>query len=236
MNVIFNILIFVVLAFAIYFFVVLKKDKENKEAKRNLIFSVVLLLILGGLSGLTTPKKSTDVNSTNGSSSSYNQTSSSEASNKTTFDFSKIALGMTQEEVENVLGKPSEKDDTSMYYGDDDLNFQDGKLFGGSPQIIKDAKAKADENTKNKEQSSEKIKSFAKVFGNKTVAELQKKNYVYKTTTLDDGSTIYSWKTGDEQVGTLMRLDSTDMKTVVYTYDGNNDNNKIVYQGTTLIK
>lgn len=234
MNTFFNILIFTVLAFAIYFFVILRKNSENKQAKRNLIFSVVLLLILGGLSGLTTPKKTMMTNALNSNTSASSTQSLTESSE--TVDFSKISLGMTQEEVESILGKPSEKDENSMYYGENDLDFQDGKLFGGSPQVIQDAKSKQNELAKKQEQSTDTIKSFAKVFGNKTVAELQKKDYVYKSTTLADGSTMYIWRTGDEQVGTLMRLDSPDMKTIVYTYDGNNNNNKTVYRGTTLIK
>lgn len=77
----------------------------------------------------------------------------------------------------------------------------------------------------------EKLKSFAKTFGRKSVDELQQKDYVYKSTQIDSG-TMYSWNTGYNVI--LLRFDNdSDGTTIVYTLDDNNNRN-ILWSGKTI--
>ncbi|MFB9770126.1 hypothetical protein [Lactiplantibacillus modestisalitolerans] len=154
-------------------------------------------------------------------------------SQKKTYDFSKIKLGMTKSEIVKIIGKPDSDISGNLSYGDDYLALNDdGKLFSGSPDSIQkqiDAKNKA-----KKESSSNKadqLKSFAKAFGQKDVQTLQK--YVgsaYSSTETPDGM-AYGWKT---DYGMLYRLDDSSTGITHVYKDGLGDKGTELYAGQTI--
>lgn len=52
------------------------------------------------------------------------------------YDFKKLSLGMTEDYVIKLLGKPTRQTGNSLYYGKQSLIFKDGRLVRGSPRYI----------------------------------------------------------------------------------------------------
>lgn len=174
----------------------------------------------------TTSKKSPD---------STSQSHSSKSSSSKKYDFSKVKLGMTKSQVTAIMGKHTDENSSTLMYGSDDLDFQNDKLFDGSPDevhkaAIKKDKTEANESSKKRVNESQ-LKSFAKVFGQKDVETLQK--YVgsaYSSIETSQGM-AYGWKT---DYGMLYRLD--DSKTgITHVYkDGLGDSGTQLYVGQTV--
>ncbi|OUT03341.1 DNA repair protein RadA [Lactiplantibacillus plantarum] len=81
----------------------------------------------------TTSKKSPD---------STSQSHSSKSSSSKKYDFSKVKLGMTKSQVTAIMGKPTDENSSTLMYGSDDLDFQNDKLFDGSPDEVHKAAIK----------------------------------------------------------------------------------------------
>lgn len=222
------------------FFVARRRDKKTtgkitKNTWYLLLISIVTLLIAGALSPKPTKTNTTNEKTTVSSSSSSSTSSSSQSSD---FDFSKVDAGMTMDQVIQAIGKqPTDKDDNTLYYGKEDIDFSNGVLIGSSIKSIQD---KVDDKFKNdasqaskKKNDAENLKSYAQYFGNLPVENIQSKPYAYKSSKIDNGMR-YLYKVKDNSF--LVRIDTNDGYTNVYTYDGNSDEKlgEDLYTGRTI--
>lgn len=147
-----------------------------------------------------------------------------------------ITLGMSKEEVIDILGEPvaDETDET----GQEMLIFDDGtsyfleseRIVGGSTEDIMDQVSKQKKNTESSK------KGFAISFGKKPTETLAERQFVYKAEQLDDTTMKYTWKTGVDEVGTLIRIDSAERMTKVYLYDEDAEDGlgEELYSGRTI--
>lgn len=152
------------------------------------------------------------------------------------YDFSKIKLGMSKSQVKRILGKPTEENSVTLYYGNDDLDFDhNAKLSDGSPKSIHSLSQKhwqksAGESSKKKDDAFN-LQSFANVFGRKDVETLQRfVGSAYSATETPQGM-AYEWKT---KYGMLYRLDVTSTG-ITHVYKGGlGDTGTELYVGQTI--
>ena len=145
---------------------------------------------------------------------------------------------MTMDQVIQAIGKqPTDKDDNTLYYGKEDIDFSNGVLIGSSVKSIQDKvdnkfKSEASQASKQKN-DAENLKSYAQYFGNLPVENIQSKPYAYKSSKIDNGMR-YLYKVKDNSF--LVRIDTDDGYTNVYTYDGNSEEKlgKDLYTGRTI--
>lgn len=223
------------------------KFLTNKDTKHSFKYGLLSLLVslifmIIGLMlapAINNSSESNDYNSANKDSTtikeSTSQSHSSKSSSSEKYDFSRVKLGMTKSQVIAIIGKPTDENSSTLMYGSDDLDFENDKLFDGSPDEIHKAAIKKDKteaNESSKKRVNEgKLKSFAKVFGQKDVETLQK--YVgsaYSSIETSQGM-AYGWKT---DYGMLYRLD--DSRTgITHVYkDGLGDSGTQLYVGQTI--
>lgn len=221
------------------FFVAKRRGKKTtgKTSKNTwylLLVSIIALLIAGMLSPKPTKTNATN-EKTQVSSSSSSASSSSQSSD---FDFSKVDAGMTMDQVIKAIGKqPTDKDDNTLYYGKEDIDFSNGVLIGSSIKAIQDKvddkfKSEASQASKQKN-DAENLKSYAQYFGNLPVENIQSKPYAYKSSKIDNGMR-YLYKVKANSF--LVRIDTDDGYTNVYTYDGNSEEKlgEDLYTGRTI--
>ncbi|MFK8254608.1 hypothetical protein [Leuconostoc mesenteroides] len=177
---------------------------------------------------------STKVSSAQSSSSS---SSSIKASQQ--YDFSKVEYGMTMDQVINAVGKqPTNRDNYALFYDDNDFDFTNDKLIGSSVQSVQnkiDAKNRAEQESAKKEQEDqEQLKSQAKYFGNRSVEYVQNHPAAYSSAQIENGMRyVYFVKKNSY----LVRIDTNDGYTNVYSYDGNKQNQlgNTLYVGKTIL-
>lgn len=175
---------------------------------------------------------STEVSSDQSSSSSIQKASQQ-------YDFSKVEYGMTMDQVINAVGKqPTNRDNYALFYDDDDFDFTNDKLIGSSVQSVQnkiDAKKRAEQESAKKEQEDqEQLKSQAKYFGNRSVEYVQSHPAAYSSAQIENGMRyIYFVKKNSY----LVRIDTNDGYTNVYSYDGNSQNQlgNTLYVGKTIL-
>lgn len=142
------------------------------------------------------------------------------------YNFSKVEYNMTIAQVINAVGKqPTDKSDNEIYYGNDDFDFNDGKLIGSSVKSIqnkKDNEFKKESSTRTKiESEKSNRKSQAQYFGTRSVEYVQKHPSAYNSGKIDNSMRyMYMIDKGDY----LVRYDTDDGYTNVYSYDGNSEN------------
>lgn len=180
-------------------------------------------------------ENNSDTKKTVAKKSSSKNKASTKKTKKKVYSFNKIKIGMTKSQVISIMGKPTDESSSTLMYGSDDLDFENDKLFDGSPDkihkaAIKKDKAEAKESSKKRANESE-LKSFAKVFGQKDVETLQK--YVgsaYSSIETSQGM-AYGWKT---DYGMLYRLDDSSTGITHVYKDGLGDSGTQLYVGQTL--
>lgn len=129
------------------------------------------------------------------------------------------------DQVISAIGKqPTDRDDVTLYYGKEDIDFSNGVLIGSSIKSIQDKvdkKFKQDASrSSSKKKESDNLKSYAQYFGNLPVENIQSKPYAYKSSKVDNGMRyLYMVKNNSF----LVRIDTDDGYTNVYSYDGNQD-------------
>ncbi|MBE4725814.1 hypothetical protein [Leuconostoc citreum] len=247
-----SLFVLVFLVTLIWFFIARRKDKKvigkiTRQTWYLLFVSIASFLIVGALS--PKPDKSNSENSNTQSSSSINKEKASSSSSKYSksmssssassssgsvssssskindFSFSKVEPGMNMDQVISAIGKqPTERDDMTLYYGKDDIDFSNGVLIGSSVKSIQDkvdAKFKQDASqASSKKKDANNLKSYAQYFGNLPVENIQSKPYAYKSSKIDNGMRyLYMVKNNSF----LVRIDTDDSYTNVYSYDGNPD-------------
>lgn len=256
----------VLLASIIWFIISLKKDKKSigKISRRTwciLIISLISFAIVGNskpvsnkkiaqVSTQTTSskKESLDISSSSkkesSSSSQPNYSNNSESSNsvstsqKKKYNFSKVEYGMTMEEVIGAVGEqPTSKEKYALYYDTDEFDFNDDNLIGSSVQSVQsriDSKLHAEqESAKTEQENKNQLKSQAHYFGTRSVEYIQKNPAVYSSVQIENGMRyVYLVKKNSY----LVRIDTNDGYTKVYSYDGNNENQlgDTLYTGRTI--
>ncbi|MGR8825766.1 hypothetical protein [Leuconostoc mesenteroides] len=178
---------------------------------------------------------STEVSSAQGSSSS---TSSVQKASQQ-YDFSKVEYGMTMDQVINAVGKqPTNRDNYALFYDDDDFDFTKDKLIGSSVQSVQnkiDAKIRSEQESAKKEQEDQdQVKSQAKYFGTRSVEYVQNHPAAYSSVQIENGMRyVYIVKKNSY----LVRIDTNDGYTNVYSYDGNSQNQlgNALYVGKTIL-
>ena len=177
--------------------------------------------------------KNTTSKSSASSSSLSNQSSSS------SLNYSKVEYGMTMDEVINAIGvQPTDRDDYTLYYGDEDFDFNENKLIGASVKSVQDkidAKFKADQQSEKKQrEEQDSLKYQAQYFGQKDVETLQKMSSTYKSTRIDNGM-MYTFHFNNDM---LIRVDTDDGYTTVYKYDENTSDGlgDKLYSGKTIMQ
>ncbi|WP_225422331.1 outer membrane protein assembly factor BamE [Lactiplantibacillus pentosus] len=161
--------------------------------------------------------------------------SKSKKATKRHYNFSKIKLGMTKSQVIAILGKPTDQNSSTLIYGSADLDFDDDKLFDGSPRKIHKAankKAKAEaKKASRKKVNANQLKSFAKAFGQKDVETLQRNVGIAYSSTETPQGMAYGWKTN---YGMLYRLDDSETGLTHVYKGGLGDDGTELYVGQTI--
>jgi hypothetical protein len=155
------------------------------------------------------------------------------------YNFDDVEPSMSMDQVISAIGKqPTDRDEYTLYYGKEDLDFNENKLIGSSVQSIQDkidAKYKAEQKAKEKKKNQEaNLKSQAQYFGQKDVETLQKMSSTYKSLRIDNGM-MYTFNFNGDM---LVRVDSDDGYTNVYKYDTNASNGlgENLYTGKTIMQ
>lgn len=234
------------------------RHKDARSLKRPILASVIVAVLSMIVVALTAPKKAEKVATTEQTQTAVKKTSAKKTSasskkatsKKPEYDFSKVALDMTPDQVIKAIGQPTKQDGDIYYYGHDVLKFWNGKLYNGSPKNIsaaydaywtsanaasKAAKESQKEQAEKEAQHEETFKIFARTFGTKDVESIQRDGWFASTTI--NGQMAYSWK--PEGYDTLIRIDTTgDQLTTVYRYDASSKNGlgEILYQGKTILQ
>lgn len=244
-----SLFVLVFLVTLIWFFIARRKDKKasgktTKQTRYLLFVSIASFLIVGALSpkpdkvnsdnlkaqSSSSINKEKDSSSSSKSSKSISSSSSSSSASSSSskmnnFNFSKVESGMNMDQVISAIGKqPTDRDDATLYYGKEDIDFSNGVLIGSSIKSIQDKvdkKFKQDASqSSNKKKESDNLKSYAQYFGNLPVENIQSKPYAYKSSKVDNGMRyLYMVKNNSF----LVRIDTDDGYTNVYSYDGNKD-------------
>lgn len=201
-----------------------KPDKTNSEKLKTQSSSSVNKERTSSSSS----KNSKSISSSSTSSSSDSSSSVSSSNSKVNnFNFSKVESGMTIDQVISSIGQqPTDRDDFTLYYGKEDIDFSNGVLIGSSVKSIQDkvdAKFKQDASqASSKKKDTNNLRSYAQYFGNLPVENIQGKPYAYKSSKVDNGMRyLYMVKNNSF----LVRIDTDDGYTNVYSYDGNPDSN-----------
>ncbi|MBS0941275.1 hypothetical protein JK161_00250 [Leuconostoc mesenteroides] len=249
----------------IWFFVSRRSDKKTKGKTATktwciLVISIISFIIVGNSSSGKDDSKYGSATTTNFASSSNkpdlsvekklnsSTSSSTEVSSSSSsssikasqqYDFSKVEYGMTMDQVINAVGKqPTNRDNYALFYDDDDFDFTNDKLIGSSVQSVQnkiDAKNRAEEKSAKKEQEDqEQLKSQAKYFGNRSVEYVQNHPAAYSSAQIENGMRyVYFVKKNSY----LVRIDTNDGYTSVYSYDGNSQNQlgNTLYVGKTIL-
>lgn len=259
--------LFIFFVTIIWFFVSRKSDKKNRgktttKTWRILDISIISFIIVGTSSSEKDDSKYGSATTTNFASSSnkpdlpveeekldsstssstevsLDQSSSSIQKASQQYDFSKVEYGMTMDQVINAVGKqPTNRDNYALFYDDDDFDFTNDKLIGSSVQSVQnkiDAKKRAEqESTKKEQEDQEQLKSQAKYFGNRSVEYVQNHPSAYSSAQIENGMRyVYFVKKNSY----LVRIDTNDGYTNVYSYDGNSQNQlgNTLYVGKTIL-
>lgn len=189
-------------------------------------------------SSIFSTKKSSSIKSEN-KIKKANNTSTTSKSSTINYNFDNVKPDMSKDQVINAIGaQPTDKDEYTLYYGDEDLDFNEDRLIGSSVQSIQDkvdAKYKAAQNSEKKQsEQRDSLKYQAQYFGQKDVETLQKMSSTYKSTRIDNGM-MYTFHFNKDM---LIRIDTDDGYTTVYKYDNNaNDGlGEQLYNGKTIIQ
>ncbi|MCP1275465.1 hypothetical protein [Leuconostoc citreum] len=241
----------VFLASIVWFFVARRKDKKvNGKISKNTWYILILTAVSFILVGFTAPKADTVAEYTKQKKSAAKTSSSIKESSKVTsskqsssktenkYDFSKIKYNMTMDQVISAIGKqPTDKSDYELYYDDDDFDFNDGKLIGSSVKSVQDKidnKFKVESSSRKKEEANKSSqKSQAQYFGTRSVEYVQKHPAAYNSGKINNGMEyMYMIDKGSY----LVRYDTDDGYTNVYSYDGNSENKLryVLYTGRTI--
>lgn len=241
-----SLFVLVFLVTLIWFFIAKRKDKKasGKTTKQTwylLFVSITSFLIVGALSpkpdkvnsdnlkvqssSSINKEKDSSSSSKNSKSISSSSSVSSSSSKMNDFNFSKVESGMNMDQVISAIGKqPTDRDDVTLYYGKEDIDFSNDVLIGSSIKSIQDKvdkKFKQDASqSSSKKKESDNLKSYAQYFGNLPVENIQSKPYAYKPSKVDNGMR-YLYMVKDNSF--LVRIDTDDGYTNVYSYDGNQD-------------
>lgn len=168
-------------------------------------------------------------------SSSISESTEEESASSSGKDESQLKLGMTKEEIVNLLGEPDSKSDFSWSYGGKDIYFNDYEhLSGGNMgNLVDQVLASGRKSRASASNETNTQKAFAQSFGQKAVDRLQKMPTVYKSTQLDATTMEYMW---NSEHGIMIRLDTADRMTNVYLYDSNADygRGRLLYSGRTI--
>lgn len=193
------------------------------------------LLGLGGTSPSTTGKQASAQNSASQAKTKESSTGSRQVTSAE--KYGAVKLGMTKSAIEKITGAPKDKTEASWIYEDGTiLNFRDNKLTGGTLDSLKDAIAASISREKaSASDAKNKQLGFAQSFGQKTTKHLAKMSSVYHGEQIGEDM-YYTWHTGDENIGMLVRIDSPDRMTAVYQYAANAENHlgKRLFSGRTL--
>lgn len=104
------------------------------------------------------------------STSKYSATSSS-VKKTADYDYSKVENGMTMDQVISAIGKqPTDRDDNTIYYDDEEFDFNDNKLIGASVKSVQDKidkYYKDEEKAQKKQQKQQKKQKFVDDINNK---------------------------------------------------------------------
>lgn len=199
----FTVILLIALIATWYFW---KKSPNKKYRNVSIAIAIISFFVVGlfGKNSTAKPNKSVETE----------KVSTSKQSR-----FSNIKLGMTKKEVIKELGKPDFQTSRNLTYGKKDIYLVDNKVIGGNYKALQ---KQVDKKNAEKKEKQEKLKSFAQAFGERSAKHLDRMPSVYKKMPLDNGETMYSWKT---DYGLLVRVDSADGATTkVYKYDKKADN------------
>lgn len=154
------------IASIVWFFIARRKDKKsNGKITKNTWYILILTAVSFILVGITTPKQSTvDDNTKQKNSSVKSLSSEKEASSKkssskkeTKYDFSKVEYTMNMNQVIEAVGQqPTDKSNNTLYFGNDEFDFNGDKMIGTT---IKSIQSKIDKSYKEAESSSKKASS-----------------------------------------------------------------------------
>lgn len=194
MTILSNIIIWAGIIFIIYWAVKKHKAKKNGQKYEKQYYPIIIGLVLLIVGSIMNPIKSTkttaetDVSKVSSSvikksSSSSHKNVAKKASSKavtsksssskssSTLDYSKVEYGMTMDEVINAIGtQPTDKNDYTLYFGDEEFDFNDNKLIGASVKSVQDkidAKFKADQKSERKQSKGQKEQKFTEAINNK---------------------------------------------------------------------
>lgn len=215
--------------------------------KKFITISVTLLMI-GLLSACqtssnTAEKSGTRSVSTAQSASRKKHTISSSASEKTSSQaeyaiahhaqhLDQVKLGMTKGEIKALVGRPHSYSENTWGYVEGDLYFQQGRLTGGTPEQVR----QLTDNSIDSQPVSPQAQGMARSFAHKPIIVLKNKNpAVFPRKTVGDAS-HYTWTTHNPNVGTLIRVDTPNLRTAIYLSDQNAENGigGLVYEDRTI--
>ncbi|MGV0167058.1 hypothetical protein ACRYI5_00490 [Furfurilactobacillus sp. WILCCON 0119] len=155
--------------------------------------------------------------STSSSSSSRSNASRSQNATSTIDKYANLKIGMSSEQVIKIMGQPTDRNDSTLYYGNDDLDFSNDQLIGGSPKSLQDKAAKAykdqSKTAEKSKQDHDTLQSKAKVFGQLSVAHVQKYVGSAYSSARNGDDMQYGWKTDGTM---LVRDDDQEGFTTVY--------------------
>ncbi|MDD9138076.1 hypothetical protein H7198_00410 [Fructobacillus sp. CRL 2054] len=149
-----------------------------------------------------------------------------------------IKLGMTEQQVEDILGPADSKEENVLVYSTDkkgQFYFEDGKLIGGNNKIIEDKTAAKISSEKEDRQKTKGYKDYwGKKFGTMSENKLAKHSDDYPFYQVDDGTKYYI----DDVAGfaKIIRQDDPSGLTKVAMYDDNQDNHmgETIFEGQTV--
>ena len=143
--------------------------------KRIWVWVIVALIVIGFAGGGSNSdsNKSSKASSSASSASTVKKDKSLSSSVKKaeSYDYSKVEYGMTMDEVINaVSSQPTDRDDSTMFFGKDEFDFNDNKLIGSSVKTVQDkidAKFKADQSSEKKQRKEQKEQKFTNAINTK---------------------------------------------------------------------
>lgn len=175
----------VFLASIVWFFVARRKDKKvNGKITKNTWYILILAAISFILVGVTAPKTDTTADTEKKKSSVKTTSSKKEASSKQSsskkkikYDFSKVKYTMNVNQVINAVGQqPTNKTNNTLYFGNDEFDFNGDKMIGTTVKSIQNQidKSYKEAESSSKKASSEKEKNDFQNDLNDKVAQLNK--------------------------------------------------------------
>lgn len=209
------VLVLLISVVCIWYFI---KKRPNKAYKNIAIAVAVISFVIIGVTAPNEKPKTATKEAVSSKKTSKKTASPSTIKAESSDSASKAAKAKAKLEAESTSRKNAESSSVAASVAESEKALSESNA--------KQAKAEQDKR--------EKMKSFARTFGNKPAQEIQRKSYTYSSNNVDGMGMVYMWK---NDFGTLMRVDSSDNITSVYLYDANADQRKgeLLYQGHTII-